>query len=63
MVVYDVMRRPHPLMRRHGHHELAAGPELGGDRGDRSSVVGDMLDHVEGSDQVVMCVRHAGDLR
>jgi len=48
-------------MRRHGHHELAAGLELGRDRGKRGMVVLDMLDHVECADKIVI-VRHLVEL-
>src|SRR4051794_32089993 len=56
MMVHDIVRRPHPLMRGHGDEELAARLELGRDRSDRRTIVVDMLDHVERSDEVVMAV-------
>ena len=61
-MVDDVVGRPHPLVRGHGHHELAGRFELGGDRGERGLIVGDMLDHVERADQVVVAVGDAGEL-
>jgi len=54
MMVGDVVRGPHPGMGRHSHHELAGGLELGGDGGERRSVVVDMLDDVERADQIVI---------
>jgi len=58
-MVYDIMRRPHPLVSGNGHDELAAGLQAGGDAGKRVRVVRDMLDHVKRADQVEVTFRDA----
>jgi len=61
-MVHDVVRRPHPLVRRDRHEELSARLQLARDRRQRSLVVIDMLDHVERGDEVVLAGADPGEL-
>jgi len=60
----DVMPAPQGWHCRHGQHQPPAGRELGLERGERSLVVWNMLEHVEQHDQVVISVlqRHVGQI-
>jgi len=63
MMIHDVVRRPHPLVRRHGHQEFAAGLQLSRNRHEGGAVVFNVLNDVERGDQIVSAVRHAHQLR
>jgi len=57
-----VVRRPHPLVRRDRHDQPPAALEARRDRGERGMVVGDMLDDVERSDEVIILLGNAAEL-
>jgi hypothetical protein len=57
-----VMGGPHPLVRRDRDDELAADFQPGRDRCEGGQIVIDMLDHVEGADEVVVTILDSGEL-
>jgi len=56
MMVRDVVPAPQGRHCRHRQHQPTARRELGPERDQRTLVVGDMLEHVEEHDQIVMSV-------
>jgi len=62
-MVHHVVRRPHPLVGGDGEDELGIRPKLFRDRSESGMVILDMLDDIEGADQMVMAILHLREFR